>query len=132
MRHLALAVLLSLWAMSAPAQQSQIEGVIGAQLDAFEADDFERAFTYASPTIQGIFGGPDRFGAMVRQGYPMVHRPGDVQFGDLTDLGTIQRQRVVIQDLSGRFFTLAYDMIETEDGWKINGVQILPSPQVGA
>ena len=46
--------------------------VISDQIAAFQQDDFETAFTYASPMIKGIFGTPERFGQMVREGYPMV------------------------------------------------------------
>ena len=38
---------------------------------AFKAVDFAQAFTYA-PNIKGMFGTADRFGMMVRNGYPMV------------------------------------------------------------
>ena len=40
---------------AADAQEQEIEGVISNQLEAFKADDFEQAFTFAAPNIQGIF-----------------------------------------------------------------------------
>ena len=52
----------------ASAQDTAIEGVIQSQLDAFRQDDFATAFTFASPTIRGMFGTADRFGMMVRNG----------------------------------------------------------------
>ena len=54
--------------------------MISEQIDALRADDFATAFTFASPGIQRMFGSPARFGAMVREGYPMVRRPRDVRF----------------------------------------------------
>ena len=45
------------------------------------------AFDYASPTIRGIFGSPDRFGAMVQQGYPMVYRPSEVRYLERREFG---------------------------------------------
>ena len=65
------------------AESKAIETTIRAQITAFQADDFERAFTYASPTIQQIFRAPDVFGRMVRQGYPMVYRPSEIAFLEL-------------------------------------------------
>jgi hypothetical protein len=41
-------------------------------------------------------------------------------------------QRVEVIDQSGTAHYLGYQMIETENGWRINGVQILRAPQVGA
>jgi hypothetical protein len=133
MRDLFIATILSLGlAGSAVAQGSApkgaIESVIDRQFQAFRADDFDRAFTFASPTIRSIFGTSDTFGAMVRNGYPMVHRPAGVQFLDLRESDGELWQRVQIRDAQGRFHLLDYQMIETEDGWKINAVNYVPSP----
>lgn len=109
-----------------------IEATISAQIDAFLKDDFAEAFTYASPNIQGMFGTSDRFGQMVRNGYPMVWRPGDVQYLELRDVGGALWQKVMIRDQQGGMHVLDYQMIETSEGWKINGVQILRAPGVSA
>ncbi len=123
-------------ALALPAQaqdgNSAIRGVIQSQIDAFLQDDFATAFTYASPTIKGIFGTSERFGMMVRQGYPMVWRPADVQFLDLREMAGRTVQRVMITDGAGSVYLLDYEMIETGDGWQINGVQVLRPPSVGA
>jgi hypothetical protein len=114
------------------ARSESIESTISGQIDAFLADDFARAFTYASPMIRGIFQTPETFGQMVRQGYPMVWRPSDVRFLDLEDLGGRMLQRVQILDQAGVPYIAEYEMIRTEDGWQINGVRIERSPEVGA
>lgn len=120
---------LSFWLMVMPvsAQEDQIQSVITKQLQAFQADDFETAFTFASPMIQGIFRDPARFGEMVRNGYPMVWRPADVQFGPMQTDGPRPVQIVYLTDGAGRLFEAQYEMIETEDGWEINGVAIRPA-----
>ena len=41
------------------ADESGIQSVISSQIQAFQADDFETAFTYASPTIKRLFGSLD-------------------------------------------------------------------------
>ena len=133
-----LAVLASfLWFGVAQAQDALppdagIEATISAQIDAFLKDDFAEAFTYASPNIQGMFGTSDRFGQMVRNGYPMVWRPGDVQYLELRNVGGALWQKVMIRDQQGGMHVLDYQMIETSEGWKINGVQILRAPGVSA
>ncbi len=50
------------------ADRAAIRQVIEAQVDAFRRDDGSAAFGYASPTIQGMFGTPEIFMDMVRQG----------------------------------------------------------------
>jgi hypothetical protein len=132
MRALAGLLTAALLALPAWAQDAPIQNTIQSQLDAFIADDFATAFTFASPTIKGLFGTSDNFGMMVRNGYPMVHRPADVKMLELREVAGNLWQRVMITDQQGRTHMLDYQMIETADGWQINGVQLLPSPGVGA
>ena len=109
-----------------------IETTIQGQIDAFLADDFATAFTFASPNIKMLFGNSERFGQMVQNGYPMVWRPGEVRFLELRDINGALWQKVMIRDRAGEFHILDYQMIQGADGWRINGVQILRRPDVGA
>ena len=109
-----------------------IETTIQSQIDAFLVDDFAKAFTFASPNIKSIFGSADRFGQMVRQGYPMVWRPGEVRYLELREISGALWQKVMIRDQAGGIHLLDYQMINTGDGWQINGVQVLRAPDVGA
>lgn len=118
--------------VAAQAQENPIEKVIADQLAAFQADDFDTAYSFASPTIKRLFGSPERFGQMVRDGYPMVYRPADVTMLEQRVMGGQTVQRVMMRDAAGRLHFLAYQMIETPEGWQINGVQILRAPEVGA
>ncbi len=132
MRHLFLGLTMALglgWA--AEAQEGPIRETIQRQLEAFQADDFARAFTFASPMIKGMFGTPENFGAMVKNGYPMVYRPAEVEMGELREVAGNLWQRVRIVDEAGRAWALDYMMVETPEGWQINAVQILPAPDVG-
>jgi Domain of unknown function (DUF4864) len=140
MRRLLLAIGLILGLMlglTAPvtAQDSRgngIENAIQSQLDAFLADDYATAFSFASPAIQGLFGNADNFGLMVRQGYPMVWRPGDVRYLGRKTVGGRTLQNVLIRDRTGAVHVLEYEMIATEKGWQINGVRLIEPPEVGA
>lgn len=136
MRQLLLSlVLLCLPVLSAQAQEARnpaIETVIQQQFDAFRAEDVGTAFSFASPNIKGMFGTPENFGRMVRDGYPMVWRPAEVQFLDLRKVAGNLWQRVMVTDQAGRTHLLDYQMVETGQGWQINGVQILPQAGVGA
>ena len=119
-------------ALPAHAQEAPIQLTIQSQLDAFMADDFARAFTFASPMIKGMFGTSDNFGTMVQQGYPMVSRHGAVQMLELRTVAGNLWQRVMITDTMGRTHLLDYQMVEAGDGWQINAVQLLPAQDVGA
>lgn len=129
MRALLLALIMSLVVAlpRAEAQQADIQAVITNQIEAFKKDDFGTAFTFAHPSIQGIFQTPENFGRMVAQGYPMVWRPSDVQYLSLKQESGRTLQQVQIKDATGKVFVLEYSMAETSDGWRINGVRILDS-----
>jgi len=136
MRRLFLAfALLCFAATTTPAQvvrDPAIEATIQQQFDAFRADDVVTAFSFASPTIKGLFGTPENFGMMVRNGYPMVWRPATVQFLELRQVAGNLWQRVMVTDQAGRTHLLDYQMVQTAEGWQINAVQLLPSLDVGA
>jgi len=133
MRRLVLSLLVVL-GLSGPvlADGAGIEATISGQIEAFRSDDFDRAFTYASPGIQGLFGTSQNFGLMVRQGYPMVWRPAEVEYLDLREIAGNLWQKVRITDAAGTVHILDYQMIETESGWKINAVQVLEAVGLSA
>lgn len=136
MRALVPALLVSLfWAVAPVRAQdagAEIRSVISQQIDAFRADDFGAAFDFASPNIRGMFGTPEVFGRMVREGYPMVWRPADVRFSGLRVQDGRQVQGVVVTDAAGRLHVLDYEMIEGDDGWRINGVRLRDPGDAGA
>ena len=108
-----------------------IEDVILDQLDAFTDRDAARAFDHASPMIQDMFGNPGVFALMVEQGYPMVWDNREVRFLDLREINGAWWQQIMIRDARGNLHLLDYQMIEVAGDWQINGVQILPIPDVG-
>ena len=135
MKTLAFALVVACTPVSAVyAQQEELDirQVIQQQFDAFQVDDFATAFTFASPMIEQMFGTPERFGQMVRDGYPMVHRPAHVEFTDLVERGGRLYQNVLIQDAAGVLHLLEYEMIETSQGWEINGVRFKRPGALGA
>lgn len=128
-------ILVTFAAFAAPAQETPVPAIqttIQNQFDAFLQDDVATAFTFASPSIKGVFGSAERFGQMVQQGYPMVWRPADVKYLELRNIAGNLWQRVMVTDQAGRVHLLDYQMIETPDGWQINAVQLLPPSGVGA
>lgn len=137
MKQLILAILIVVGMAARDAEADEpadpgVEAVIARQIEAFRADDFARAFDFASPTIRGIFGTPERFGRMVRNGYPMVWRAGEVDFLELRMIEGRLWQKVRVRDARGAVHLLDYQMIRLDGAWKINGVQLLEAPGLAA
>ena len=91
-------------------------------------DDFDKAFTFASPSIKKIFGNSNNFGKMVRRGFPMLWRTKVVDYLKLLIVDGALVQRVMITDINDEIFILNYIMVETIKGWKIRGVTIDQRP----
>lgn len=107
--------------------RSAIRAVIAGQLAAFQADDAAQAFSYASPAIQDLFGTPDVFMAMVRQGYQAVYRPRSFAFGALETIRGVPTQAVQLTGPDGSDQVALYRMQRIEGlGWRIAGVVMLP------
>ncbi len=136
MRRSILAIIMVLCGLTAQAQEvlapnSDIEATIQGQFDAFAAEDLNGAWAFASPNIQRLFETPETFGRMVQEGYPMVWDPAQVDFIDLQTLSGIFVQRVRVTDRAGATHYLGYQMVQTDAGWQINAVMVLPAPDVG-
>lgn len=131
-----LALLGALLALALPAEaqvsepdRSAIRDVIERQIEAFRRDDGPAAFGYAAPSIQGMFGSPDTFMDMVRQGYRPVYRPRAVEFGEIVTLQGMPTQKVHLIGPDGRPVTALYPMSRQADGsWRIEGC-ILQAPE---
>ncbi|EAQ26508.1 DUF4864 domain-containing protein [Roseovarius sp. 217] len=132
MRYLILSLALAL-GLAAPLRADEgAQAIISAQIEAFLAQDVARAYGYATPFIQQKFGTPEQFGAMVRDGYPMVWKPSDVIFLDAKDIAGKLWQSVSLRDATGAGWIVEYEMVETPDGWRINGVRVTPAPDATA
>ncbi|MBU0780375.1 DUF4864 domain-containing protein [Loktanella salsilacus] len=116
---------------AAQVEQLPLQDIIRQQLDAFNARDVDLAWTFASPMIQGMFGNPGNFGVMVSEGYPMVWDNSAAKFMAQREVDGRIYQQVMVQDTNGALHVLEYAMIQTAQGWKIDGVSVLPPPDVG-
>lgn len=135
MRNAITALLLSA-ALSGTAAAQESEGaaiaaVIDDQLADFTARDLDGAYEHASRTIRRIFGSAGNFGAMVEQGYPMVWDNAGARYLALRKQGDVWWQRVLLRDARGVPHLLDYRMIETPQGWRIDGVSLVAGPDVG-
>jgi hypothetical protein len=118
----ALAALATPAAAIEPAEGEAIRGVIGSQLEAFQADDGARAYDFAAPLIQEMFPSADRFMEMVRQSYAPVYRPRSVTFGELMETPLGPAQKVYLTGPDGGDYVAVYTLERQPDGtWKITG-----------
>lgn len=105
----------------ASADARAIRAVVEAQLAAFAADDAERAFSYAAPSIRTMFGSAEKFIAMVRHGYPVVYRPASVAFlvAETGEAGKLL-QRVRMTDADAVPWNVLYELERQADKqWRI-------------
>ena len=124
--RLALAALLAPAAAGAAAlaeaDARAVRSVIEAQLDAFAADDAERAFSYASTALRTQFGDAATFMAMVRAGYPMVLRPEFVAFFQPQSTDGVVWQTLRLRDRAGHLWLATYQLAQQAGaGWRIQG-----------
>ena len=107
-----------------------IRDVISNQFDAFQAKDHNRAYGFASPNIQQRFGSPENFGAMVRNGYPMIWSSEQFTFIDQEARGSLVWQQISVTDVNGTQHWFAYEMIKIKGEWRINGVYPTEAPML--
>src|SRR5689334_8178466 len=93
-----------------PSDSEAIRAVIQSQVDAFRRDDGDAAFGYATPEIQRLFGSPEIFMDMVRQGYQPVYRPRLFDFEEIVSLNGQPTQKVRVIGPDGRPVTAFYPM----------------------
>lgn len=134
----ALIVCLAAWTAHADtlsqADRIEFQRIITGQIEAFRADDGERAYGYAAPSIRRIFPNSSIFMQMVKQGYRPVYRPQSFSF-EQTDTDPLGRpaQRVRIIGPDGKAYEALYSMERQPDGtWRIDGCSLLEVPGVDA
>jgi hypothetical protein len=104
------------------ADRTEIRSTIQHQEEAFARDDGAAAFGDASPMIREMFGTPEIFMDMVRQGYPMVYRPKLFDFAEVVIRDGRPTQKVRVIGPDGRRHTAWYPMMQLPDGtWRIDG-----------
>ena len=103
-------------------EENEIKSIVNQQLEAFKNDDFEKAYSFASPTIKKMFSSPEVFKKMVIGGYQAVYRPQSIKIGSVEITKGVATLKVYLVDPNGEFVTANYLMEQQEDGeWLIGG-----------
>ena len=103
-------------------EENEIKSIVNQQLEAFQNDDFEKAYSFASPTIKKMFSSPEVFRKMVIGGYQAVYRPQSIKMGSVEIIKGVTTLKVYLVDPNGEFVTANYLMEKQENGeWLISG-----------
>ena len=106
---------------SSDAVKKELSDTIEAQLAAFRANDYTKAYTFAAAEIKGIFAAED-FEKMVRTTYPVIAHSSAADYGIAFDTGEEAVVNVRISGAENRSAEYQY-LLKKEDGhWKISGV----------
>lgn len=108
-------------AATAGDNEDAFRSIITRQLEAFKREDGREAFSFASPTIQGMFGTSENFMAMVERGYPQVFSARAYEFLNSVEVDGKTYQRVRITGADGDSVVAHYEMVEIDGAWRING-----------
>lgn len=107
--------------------RTAIKATITEQLRAFEHNNAEMAFSFASPGIQLQFRTPENFIKMVQRAYYPIYRARSVVFEDLGSIDSHLAQPVLIMGHDGELARALYLMQrQLDDSWRINGCLLLP------
>lgn len=101
--------------------KTQLTAVIDGQLAAFRANDYPKAFTFASSMIQSMFA-PDDFEKMVKSAYPVIAHSTSNEYGVMFDTGEEAVVSVRVQNDKKENVEYHYMLKKEAGGWKINGV----------
>ena len=106
---------------SKPPVKAEITAVIEAQLAAFRAGDFDKAYTFAASPIREMFPLTE-FQQMVKTGYPIIVTSVKAEFGICLDNGTEASVFVHVESKDGTSKDYQYGLVREPSGWRITGV----------
>ncbi|KMO40759.1 DUF4864 domain-containing protein [Methylobacterium aquaticum] len=117
-------------ARAADGDREAARAAILRQQEAFRRDDAAAAYAEAAPAIRSIFGSPETFIGMVRQGYAAIYRNRHFAFATDEDRPDGSRaQGVHIQDQDGTDWEALYTLERDADGaWRIAGCRLRKAP----
>lgn len=104
--------------------RKESQAVIEAQLEAFKQGDSAKAFSYATPNIQTMFGDAETFMQMVREGYDVVVKPVTVRFVKFETDGMNALHAVQMVDRQKTLWNVYYVLEKRSDGtWRISSCE---------
>ena len=102
--------------------KSELTQTIQGQLDAFQANDYAKAFGFAAKGIQADFT-LKNFEEMVRRDYAVIAEWKSVRFGLSVDNGSQGQLQVFLQGNETSESEFQYTLQKEDGTWKIIGVK---------
>lgn len=110
----------------AAADRATLQALVESQIAAFQADDEAGAYSFASPSIQGLYPSPGLFMQMVRQAFQPVYRPQQFTFGTVRDGPSGPQLHMYVTGPDGAAYVAEYSFQQQPDGsWRINGCRLI-------
>ena len=105
---------------SEPVKQ-ELTAVIDAQLAAFRANDYPKAYTFAAGGIKETFP-VENFEMMVKTAYPLIAGAAKAEYGLAFDTGEDAVVNVTVENAQGQRAQYQYTLSKEKGAWKITGV----------
>lgn len=106
--------------LSNPDVRKELVSVVTAQLSAFRADDWEKAYGYAARTFQNVVP-PESFATLITRNYSLVWKNTRAEYGWPSDNGHIAVLPVRVFSNS-RSEAYTWLLVKEGEAWRITGV----------
>ncbi len=120
-------------ATAAEASAEPWQDVISGQIEAFRGKDAPGAFQYAGAGFKVVFPTAEQFFlAILQAGYMPIMDSRSHSFGEFQlvgETGVVQKVRFVGNDQS--LYEAYYQLAREDDGWRVQGVQLIKQNAIG-
>jgi hypothetical protein len=120
------------WKTATAAQRAEAAKSIRTQLDAFRADNWDKAITYQSSSLKRGFPSTQAFRQMMESSYPQFADYKTVEFGAARAAGPLVEIRVVLTGRDGVAVGAMYRMVKENGIYRVEGVEGGLAPELGA
>ena len=101
--------------------EGALRDTISAQIDAFGDEDFSSAYQFAAPGFQEVVS-LEAFEEIIVTQYSSLLDAQSVSFSDCVEFpGALANTVVTVRTRSGGVSTYYYELIETDQGWRVMG-----------
>lgn len=105
--------------------ENTVKRIISSQILAFKQNNLEEAYSFAAPNIKRQFSDADKFGMMVKNGYPVIWEPKSYRFVKFSTNGKRSIQRVIFKSANDALVTYDYLLEKFNSEWTIAGVMLV-------
>jgi hypothetical protein len=108
-----------------------VRHVVSQQIAAFQNEDSELAFSFASPVIRTQFGSPQNFMRTVKTHYSSIYSTRSFTFGrHVAQDGHVMQEIEFVSAADNSIHLAVYKLIKFKKyGWRITGVELVPKPE---